>query len=207
MNKYAHAKIVCVLLLLFIVGCGGPGKAPAVRRYYALELERQAQNLQPQSDTILEIRPFGMSPSFAEKELVYRTGEFSYESDFYNQFVSDARLQITEQTHRWLSDSGYFSSVALGGSTLEPTHILEGDIASLYGDFRNKSDAHAVMEIEFFLIDVKSSKATVVFSKLYEAREKVGQAKVEKVVEAYNQCLEQILQVFEGDLQKISLTK
>lgn len=206
MKKYAYTKIVCVLLLLFIVGCG-PGKAPAVRRYYALELQRQGQTRQPQGNTILEIQPFGMSPTFAQKELVYRTGEFSYESDFYNQFVTDARLQITEQTRRWLSDSGYFSSVALGGSALEPTHILEGDIVSLYGDFRDKSDTHAVMEIELFLIDIKSSSAKVVFSKLYKARAKAGQAKVEKVIQAYNQCLEQILQDFEGDLQKISLTE
>ena len=207
MKKYAYTKIACVLLLLFIVGCGGPGKAPAVRRYYALELERQAQKLQPQSDTILEIRPFGMSPTFAQKELVYRTGEFRYESDFYNQFVTDARLQITEQTHRWLSDSGYFSSVALSGSALEPTHILEGDIVSLYGDFRNKSNAHAVMEIEFFLLDVKSPSTSVVFSKLYKATASVGQPTAENLIQAYNRCLEQILQEFEGDLQKISLTE
>ena len=206
MKKYAYTKIACVLLLLFIVGCG-PGKAPAVRRYYALELQRQGQTHQPQGNTILEIQPFGMSPTFAQKELAYRTGEFRYESDFYNQFVTDARLQITEQARRWLSDSSYFSSVALSGSALEPTHILEGDIVSLYGDFRDKSDAQGVMEIELFLIDIKSSSAKVVFSKLYKARVSVGPAKVEKVIQAYNQCLEQILQDFEGDLQKISLAE
>lgn len=207
MKKCAYTRVVCVPLLLFIVGCGMPGKAPAVRRYYALELQRQGQTHQPQGNTILEIRPFGMSPTFAQKELVYRTGEFRYESDFYNQFVTDARLQITEQTRRWLSDSNYFSSIALSGSTLEPTHILEGDIVSLYSDFRKKSDAHAVTEIEFFLIDIKSSSATVVFSKLYKARASAGQAKVENIIQAYNRCLEQILQDFEGDLQKISLAE
>jgi ABC-type uncharacterized transport system auxiliary subunit len=207
MSEYRYTKVVCVLLLLFIVGCGGPGKAPAVRRYYALELQRQGQTHSPQADTILEVRPFGISPSFAQKELVYRTGEFRYESDFYNQFVTDARLQITEQTRRWLSDSGDFSSVALSGSALEPTHILEGDIVSLYGDFRNKSDAHAVMEIEFFLIDIKSPSASVIFSKMYEARVRAGQAKVENLIQAYNQCLEQILQDFEGDLQEINLAE
>ena len=207
MKKYAYIKFVSVLLLVFIVGCSGPGKAPAVRRYYALELQRQGQTHQPQGETILEIKPLGMSPTFAPKELAYRKGEFRYESDFYNQFVTDARLQITEQTRRWISDSNFFSSVALSGSALEPTHLLEGDIVSLHGDFRDKSEAHAVMEIEFFLIDIESPGTRVVFNKLYEARAKVGQAKVEKVVQAYNQCLEQILQDFESDLQKSSLNE
>ena len=206
MKKYAYTKIACVLLLLFIVGCG-PGKAPAVRRYYALELQRQGQTHQPQGNTILEIQPFGMSPTFAPKELAYRTGEFRYESDFYNQFVTDARLQITEQARRWISDSKFFSNVALSGSALGATHLLEGDIVKLYGDFRNKSDANAVMEIEFFLLDVKSPSTSVVFSKLYKATASVGQPTAENLIQAYNRCLEQILQEFEGDLQKISLTE
>jgi uncharacterized lipoprotein YmbA len=207
MTKYTYTKLFCVSLLLFIVGCGGPGKAPAVRRYYALELQRQGQTYEPQGDVILEIRPFGMSPTFAQKELVYRTGQFRYESDFYNQFVTDARLQITEQTRRWLSNSSYFSSVALSGSALEPTHILEGNIVSLYGDFRDKSNPQGVMEVELFLINIESPSAKVVFSKLYRAKASTGQAKVEEVVQAYNQCLEQILQDFESDLQKISLSE
>ncbi len=207
MKKYAYVKFVSVLLLVFIVGCSGPGKAPAVRRYYALELQRQGPTHQPQDNTILEIKPLGMSPTFAKKELAYRTGEFRYESDFYNQFVTDARLQITEQTRRWISDSKLFSSVALGGSALEATHLLEGDIVKLYGDFRNKSDAHAVMEIEFFLIDVKSTSASVVFSKLYKATASVGQPTVENLIQAYNQCLSQILADFEADLQKTRLTE
>ncbi len=206
MTKYTYTKVACVLLLLFVVGCGGPGKAPAVRRYYALELQRQGQTHQPQGNTILEIKPLGMSPTFAPKQLAYRKGEFRYESDFYNQFVTDARLQITEQTRRWISDSKFFSSVALSGSALGATHLLEGDIVSLYGDFRDKSNSNAVMQIEFFLLDVKSTSASVVFSKLYKATASVGQPKVENLMQAYNQCLQQILMDFEADLQKTSLT-
>ena len=63
------------------------------------------------------------------------------------------------------------------------------------------------MEIEFFLIDVRSSSANVVFSNVYKAKAKVGQAKVENIIQEYNRCLEQILQDFEGDLQKISLAE
>ena len=206
MKKLAVTKTFYVLLLLFLVSCG-PGKAPAVRRYYALELQRQGQTHQPQANTILEIQPFGMSPTFAPKQLAYRKGEFRYESDFYNQFVTDARLQITEQTRRWISDSKIFSSVALGGSALEATHLLEGDIVSLYGDFRNKSDANAVMEIEFFLLDIKSPSTSVVFSKLYKTTASVGQPTVENLIQAYNKCLKQILVDFEADLQKTRLTE
>ncbi len=207
MKKYAYVKFVSVLLLVFIVGCSGPGKAPAVRRYYALELQRQGQTHQPQDDTILEIKPLGMSATFAPKKLAYRTGAFRYESDFYNQFVTDARLQITEQTRRWISDSKFFSSVALGGSALEATHLLEGDIVSLYGDFRDKSNSLAVMQIEFFLLDIKSTSASVVFSKLYKTTASVGQPTVENLIQAYNQCLKNILVDFEADLDKISLTE
>lgn len=207
MNKCAYTKVIWVLLLLFMVGCSGPGKAPAVRRYYALELQRQGQTHQSHGDTILEIKPLGMSPTFAPKQLAYRTSEFRYESDFYNQFVTDARLQITEQTRRWISDSKFFSSVALSGSALEATHLLEGNIVSLYGDFRDKSNSKAVMQIEFFLIDIKSPNTSVVFTNLYKATAGVGEPKVENLIRAYNQCLKQILVDFEADLQKSSLAE
>jgi hypothetical protein len=42
---------------------------------------------------------------------------------------------VTEQVHRWLSNSAGFQLV-VGTNHIEPTHILEGTVTEFYGDFR-----------------------------------------------------------------------
>jgi ABC-type uncharacterized transport system auxiliary subunit len=107
---------------------------------------------------------------------------------------------ITEKTRSWLSESGLFKWVLEPGSYIDASHVLEGNIITLYGDFRDKSSPKATMKIRFFMI--KLSDKSVVFAKTYEATSESEEKTVESLVEAFDNCLTDILSNLEEDLQK-----
>jgi cholesterol transport system auxiliary component len=142
---------------------------------------------------ILAVRSFSLSPGYHPNELTYRTGDFQYESDYYNRFLTDAGRQIAEQTRRWLADSGLFANVVPPGSTMSATHLLEGNITRLYGDFRDKTNSQAVMSITFYLLDITNRHPETLCSENYDVTATVSETKVENLIEAYNKSLSQIL--------------
>jgi len=107
---------------------------------------------------------------------------------------------ITEKTRSWLSESGLFELVLEPGSYIDASHVLEGNIITLYGDFRDKSSPKATMKIRFFLI--KLSGKSVVFAKTYETTSESNERTAESLVEAFDNCLANILSDLEEDLQE-----
>lgn len=197
--------ILTLVLLseMFVLGCNPCGGPAGERRYYLLDIHREGQTFKHQEEVVLMVRPFSLAPGYHDRKLTYRTGEFQYESDYYNQFVTDVGQQVAEQTRTWLSQSGHFTHVVPPGSTLNATHILEGNITRLYGDFRDKSKSTGIVSIELFLLDVKARKPKVVFSKSYKATADIPEAMVENLIGAYNVCLKQILSTLESDLKNM----
>ncbi len=135
------AWAVCIALALAVSGCVSLGKRPAVKRRYVLNVERPdaaagPKKLQPR---ILKVNPLHISPRFEGKGFVYRTGDKTYEVDFYNEFFISPSLTIAEELRAWLRESGLFRSVVSSRNTLRPTHILDVDVTRLYGDLRAKS--------------------------------------------------------------------
>ena len=86
------------------------------------------------------------------------------------------------------------------GSDLDPTHILEGNITCLFGDFRDELNPKAVMGVELFLISLNDRSSKVVFSELYKETIVIHEASAENLIRAYCECLQQILLRFEADL-------
>ena len=113
--------------------------------------------------------------------------------------------QVTEQVRQWLGRSGCFGRVLLPGSRVPATHVLEGNIAKLYGNFEDKADAEAIMEIQVYLADVRTRKATVIFDKRYRANVKIPEANPASVITSYGVCLKTILQALEDDLKQIEI--
>ena len=180
----------CACLLFASDGCY---RQADDARYFLLEVRRDGNSRTPSKDVILMVRPFSLSPGYHPKELTYRTGDFQYESDFYNQFITDAGRQVAEQTQRWLDDSGLFAHVVPPGSTMSATHLLEGNITRLYGDFRDQTNAQAVVGITFYFLDVTNRKPKIIVSEAYEVATAVPENKAERLIEAYNAGLGKIL--------------
>lgn len=194
MKLYRMWFLCCAGLLVSGFGCGQTDS----QRYFLLEVQREGQRQSSSQDVILAVRPFSLSPGYHPKEFTYRTGEFQYESDYYHRFITDAGSQIAEQTRQWLRDSGLFAAVIEPGSTMNATHLLEGNITGLYGDFRDPDNAQAVVRMVFYLLDVTHRNPTLVFHKTFQVTTAVSDGQVEQLIEAYNESLKCILR----DLEK-----
>jgi ABC-type uncharacterized transport system auxiliary subunit len=151
---------------------------------------------------VLAVRGFTIDPAYDSRSLLYRRGESEYESDFYNVFLVAPQALISSQTRNWLAHLGLFKTVLEPGSLVEATHILEGNVLALYGDFRGQSLPRAVMEIRIFVVTSRGSMPEVIFTRDYQASRQAKEHTADALVAAFNQCLAQILTELERDLSE-----
>ena len=198
-----NSKVItlCNLMIVSMVlsGCG-PKRIAYNQRNFVLETSRNSPQQKTSKDVILNVQNFSIDAAFSSKSLVYRKGQSEYETDFYNQFLIRPDDMITEKPRGWLSESGLFKLVLEPGSYTEATHMLEGNILALYGDFSEESSPKATAKIRFFL--VKLSDKSVVFTNTYEAVSEFKDRTAESLIETFGVCLTNILSDLEKDLQK-----
>ncbi len=192
------------LLLFFILtGCANLSKNYPERNYYILNVSNEGQNSPTVLGTVLEVRKFEISPSFSTREFVYRKGDLSYESDFYNQFFRPPSSLITEEVRKWLSESGQFKYVVDSSNNVEPDYVLEGNVSELYGDFRATNEAKAILGIQFFLTEETSTNPKIVFENNYRREVVLSSNSAGELVKGWNEALEQILTALAGDLRNV----
>jgi len=190
-----------LLLLLFcaiLPGCSI--KQPyAVKQSYVLYSPRKAAPLETRKDKVLRIRTIQALPRFEGKGFVYRKGDLLYEVDFYNEFFSSPKSLVGEQVREWIAGSQIFEHVVEGTGQLTSNYALETLVKGFHGDFQ--SHPRSVMAIQFTLLDYTKGKGSVVLSKVYEAEVSLKKRSGPELIEGWNNCLRQILEMFEKDLQ------
>lgn len=188
---------------IIITGCG---QKSYEKQQFMLDAQRTTPAVTDNSANIIEIRRFTCNSAFSSKGLVYRIGEFEYESDFYNEFLISPAAMITEKARNWLSVSGLSRRVLDPTSYVDPTHVIEGNVTALYGDLRAKSSPTAVMELRVFLLETKTGKEPViVFGKTYKSSVGLESEGPGGLVSALDRCLVEILTDVEEDLAEILL--
>ena len=189
------------LALLVLGACVSLTKSYPEKHYYALDVARPGDAPAPASLTILKIRRFRASPSFEGKEFVYRTGEAQYEADFYNEWFVSPNAMLTQQVQSWLTRSGPFNYVVDSSDSLAPTHLLEGTVTALYGDYR-ADPSRAVLGLEFFLVHEGSSPADIVWHQEYRKELDLTERSPDALVNGWTAALRIILTALEDDLNR-----
>ncbi|HUR37862.1 MAG TPA: hypothetical protein VM222_00100 [Planctomycetota bacterium] len=193
-------KHACILALLAVAGCVDLKASYPDRRFYTLEASRTGALRTPAAGTVLRVRRFTASKLCDGSELVTRTGEATYEGDFYNVFFAPPALMAGEQTQRWLSGSGLFGTVVGNGSSVAETHILEGSLVALHGDVTHGDAAGAVIEMQFMLVRVTSDPASVQFQKTYRQAIPIPTGEPAVMVKGWAEGMTKILSALEEDL-------
>lgn len=198
-SSFSCASVLSCLLMFS--GCAG--RQAYNKTYYVLDAIRRAEPVRTSAESVLDVHRFTIDSAFAGRGLVYRTGEFKYESDYYSEFLVSPAAMITDKMRNWLSGTGLFGTVLDVGSQVDPTHIIEGNITALYGDFRDKSSPEATMELRIFLLKAEAGEGALpVFAKKYQATAGIESQGPEAMVKALDKCLEDILSSFEKDLNE-----
>ena len=187
----------CAVLMLMALGCA---QSTPNGSDYLLSATRPGGPAPAGSKAILEVRRFSIDAEFANRGLVYRTGDFQFEGDAYREFLIAPAQMITQGTRDWLSRSGLFDQVLVPGSRFQPTHTLEGNILALYGDLRDAAAPAAVMELRCFLIADEDAAPRVLLARNYTSVKPLQADSAEGLVEALDACLVEILTNLERDL-------
>ena len=194
---------VGIALLLAAVCSGCINRYTHAKRQFVIEAARPAQPPGRLHDVVLAVRGFTIDPVCDSRGLLYRKGESEYESDFYNEFLIAPQALISSQSRNWLAQSGVFKTVLEPGSVIEATHVLEGNVLALYGDFRGPGLPQAVMQVRVFLVANTGSEPEIIFTRDYRASHQAETQTADALVAAMDQCLAQVLSELEKDLGEV----
>ena len=196
---------VVPLALLVLSGCVSLAKSFPDKHYYALEVTRNGQPGVPVPGAVLDVRGLFVSPRFEGKELVYRTGDTRYESDFYNEWFVSPSAMLTQQIQDWLRQARLFEHVVVTPSYMDATHILEGTVTALYGDYRQQGGQKAVVGMHIVLIEDTSTRTAMVFQRDYQQMVELTETSPDELTRGWNQGLQQIFIALEDDLRRVDL--
>ncbi|MFH1037318.1 MAG: hypothetical protein V1789_01425 [PVC group bacterium] len=201
--KKTGAYIVAIaggITLGMLIGCVNLQREYPVRKYYVLEVKPE-NTLPPLEDgPVVQVQLFRASPGFENTEFVYRTGDSNYESDFYNVFFIQPADQIRSLASEWLEDVGRARAVIDRASRLRPTHVIEGNLVEMYGDFRDKENPRAVIMIDFLLMDVRPLVPKIICSKSYREEIPIPESTAAALIVGWEEGLRKIFTEFEEDV-------
>ncbi|MDY6852719.1 MAG: hypothetical protein SV487_11690 [Thermodesulfobacteriota bacterium] len=203
MNYRTPPAFFILLALVFsLSGCLGLERNYPEKHYFVLDVSRPKNSPALETGEVLRIRKFQISRRYQGKGLVYRTGDLSFESDFYNEFFVAPAALLTEETRKRLAGAGLFKHVIDAPSQALPEYILEGMVTSLYGDYRIPARPKAVLEVRFFLIQAARAPARIILENQYRREISMTENSPQALVKAWNKALELILSDFEQDIRK-----
>jgi hypothetical protein len=151
----------------------------------------------------LRVGRIRVSPLFERKRFVYRTGEATFEEDFYNEFYAPPAQILREATADWMITSPLFEVVLQSAPYAAAEWLLEGRVERLYADLREDAVPQSVMVIEFSLMRTKTNQEA--FTKRYVAATEIPKRSPSAVVSGWNESLSRILSEFESDVVEIAL--
>ena len=188
-------------LSLAAAGCGALRREYPERQQFVLDATPPQSVDPPVRAGVLGVSRFRASPLLAGTSFVYRTGEQTFESDFYNVFWTPPAALIANETGNWLRASGIFVAVVDPTSPVPRAYTLEGAIAELYGDYRNPGQPAAVMGLRFALLDAQEREPRVLFHKDYSVSCPIATQTPSALAAGWNAALSEILAALEADMR------
>jgi uncharacterized lipoprotein YmbA len=199
------ASLSCVLattLVVTVIGCVNVNveqRPSPVRRYFALDAGANGVAPRANGSGVLKLAPVRVANRYDNRGFTYRIGQDSFETDFYNQFLAAPGPMLTDELRQALDRSNVFSAVVNSASLVEPTHLLEGTVDELYGDFAGDDAGKAVLGMSFVMREGGSDRP-VIFRKQYEKSIPLQTRSPEGLVQGWNRGLGEILAQLVNDL-------
>lgn len=200
--KTARATAICAALAL--TACVQVARDFPARRTFVLDVPRPAEApaLATASEAVLLVRRLNVSERFEGRSLIYRVDDLLFEDDFHDTLLRSPAALVTEQVRRWLAATGAFAAVVDEGSQVLPTHVLEGNVAALYGDFAGERPA-AVVELQFFLLEADAAQPGVLLDVTYPIRVPLEEGTPREVVRGFNRAIARALVELEEELRAV----
>jgi hypothetical protein len=193
------ASLALVILVPFLGG-GCLSRPGLVKQTFAFAPLTVHSNTPPVGNRVLAIRKLTVEAPFDSSALVYRTGEYSYEHDYYAGFLISPAESLATPIREFFRGNGPFGAVSEPGSALKPNTAVEITVHELYGDFRKPGQAAAVLGMRFLFFDAPNGvPGNVLSADNYSLQVPIHARTAAALVEGWNQALQQILPQAIGD--------
>lgn len=191
-----------ITLLSLLTGCFGLGSKEDYDdrpHYYVIDVDRGAVASHFVTDRVLYLKPVKLTSHFRDQAIVFRIGDDEYQQQMPHQFFSSPEEMFNEQLKRWLQKTGLFSQVILNEDA-PADMILETAVTALYGDNREQYSPQAVLEMQFFLLEIDQNTTQPLFQTGLNVAVDITETTPSNVVKAWRQGLAELLATIEDDL-------
>ena len=159
-----------LLLLLSLTSCASM-KQPSLKfDHYTLEYASPELGDLPQLPVMLKVERFTVSPLYDTRQIVYRDQSFKRETYTYHRWRAHPADLVTDYLARDMRYSGLFRAVLEEGSTVPPTHILEGSVDEFF-EWDAQEGWKAVLTLSATLIRAKETDTAgrIIFQRTFHA--------------------------------------
>ncbi|TIH13589.1 hypothetical protein D0S45_14860 [Marinifilum sp. JC120] len=202
-SQFDFYKVMVLSVLIAACGLAGCVKLerPSLdRKYYTLEVVRaDKQKNKVHAVNNLIVRRVKISPTYEDRDFVYKVGENAFEADYYNSFFVPPASLITQELRVWMGDSGIFANVLGPDSMGTGELLLEGVVNSIYGDYSGP-EPKAVIRMQFVLLNNGTPDMPIVYSRDFSREIAIGTTDPAALVKAMSSGLNEIFVELEKDL-------
>jgi uncharacterized lipoprotein YmbA len=192
-----------LFILILLSGCGGLSRPYPDKSLHALHLGAPtAADSSSGSQAVLVVNRVRIAEPYDASTFMYQVGDSKFTSDYYNGFIAPPGRLLTGELSAFLAKSGLFATVVSGDSAADYQLSLETSVTSMYGDYRDRQKAQAVVAARFFVIDQTNARFLVIFDKSYSQTTPIAQEGADALVKAYEAGWTTVLTQLADDLRK-----
>jgi uncharacterized lipoprotein YmbA len=204
-RRKIYLGLAAVLMVaLTTPACKALKKPYPDQQFYLLEASHQGPPLLAGKSLVLEMKPVEVASAYSGREFVYRQADGTMTRDFYHGFFDLPETLLTETLRLWFSGEGMDPVVVRTHGPGEVTHILQGRVLLLMGDY-SLTPARAELKIEFLMAQQQGRQSVPFFRKVYHREPALTDSAPAALAEAWNASLAEILTELETDLAKLNL--
>ena len=200
------AMSAALTLLALLAACSVITRPAPVRQTFLLapSLPPAVSQAQPGA---LRVGNIKVAAPFRGKSFVYRTGDLSFETDYYVEFLVPPAAMLTEQTARALDRAKPFARIAGPGAAADAEWVLDGFAAALYADTRETGKPAAELAITYYLTAAGGAERTPVWTREYRRHAPMRNSSPTAYAEALNTAFGEIVAELARDLASAQLPK
>ncbi|EJC6795637.1 hypothetical protein RGL59_001801 [Vibrio parahaemolyticus] len=190
MNRNKYVLLLCSLLVLFGCGMSQPADSP---KNYAIVAGSPVKTYFEKYEMIL-IDSVRVESPFNNTQMVFRLSDVSFESDYYNRYITEPSAIIENQIPTSLTRAGVVGSIVPYSAGVATNLILKTVVTKLFGDFRKDQTPTAIMEIQFILVDSSSIRPTIIFDKTIASKVALSEKTPEELAKGLGIALTNIFE-------------
>ncbi len=198
------ALAAVALLVIALAGCSALTRPAPVRQTFLLEPVSPPAAAQARPGA-LRVGIVRVAAPFRGKAFVYRTGDLSFQTDYYVEFLVSPEAMLTEQTARALDRARVFERVAGPGASADADWRLDGFASALYADARDPAKAWAESAVTYYLTPSGGVAQTPVWTREYHRRVAMRDASPGAYADALNVAFGDIVAELARDLASAEL--